>query len=522
MQKIIKHTISLTLLIFCLESHSTENSKLIENMLEQLPELTAKSITRIAGCEPGTQGSRELIADKVLPKLCALVDNSMSIESRLDEIDCQENLSKTCIIESKIDDLGEDVFSLIDEVIINITKTCSGSTTCTTSNNGFTSVFGTQITEGREDYVSIQYQYGISDFDTSTSLVGTGTTSTIESSAVVTTAGGAGDVAQIESKRNLRNRPGHEGFAFFTAAFTGDTAANSTQLIGIFDDNDGFAVGYNGTTFSILHRRGGSDTFVAQSSFNVDPLDGTGPSGFTYDPTKLNIFRISYGWLGAATITYRILTNDGDWATFHLIEQPGAAVGPSILDPILPMRAQVIDNDGGNNLELRTASWNAGIVGSPSTAAHRYFSASNIETLMTNDSEVAMVTIKNKSIFESKQNKIEVRISEFGGGAIDNGDSVSIIRMRKGSTLSGTSFSDVSIGNSVMEFDTAGSFSGSPDGELILIQPVHSRGNGPGMNFMPGGEFDVIILPGEEITISAENITGNTKTIAHIAWEERF
>ncbi len=416
-------------------------SEQVEAALAQLPENIAQSIIRACTFGP-TQGSRELIVNSVIPRLCFLVDNAEIIISKIDLIDGDQSLSKVCIIESKIDELSDDLFSLIDEVNINITKTCSGSTTCTGSGDGFTSVFGTQITEGREDYVSIQYQYGISDFDISTSLVGTGTTSTIESSAVITTAGGAGDVAQIESKRNLRNRPGHEGFVFFTVAFTGDTAADSTQLIGIFDDNNGYAVGYNGTTFSILHRRDGSDTFVPQSSFNVNTLDGTGPSGFTYDPSKLNVFRISYGWLGAAPITFRILTSDGNWEIFHIIERPGTAVGPSILDPILPMRAQVINTGDGNSLELRTASWNAGIVGSPSTAAHRYFSASNIKTIMANDDEVAMVTIRNKSTFESKPNKIEARIAEFGGGAIANDDHVTIIRMRLDSTLDDTSFSN--------------------------------------------------------------------------------
>jgi len=459
--------------------------------LDELSQSIAdKVISRSNLCTVENQGIRELTTEKVIPGICAL---------------------------------SSDLFSLVDEINMNIIeKSCSISCTGTSAGDPFTTIFGSQISEPREDYISIQFPYCISDFDVSTSLIGT-TTACIESSAVISTTGTAGDKSQIESKRYLRHRPGHEGFTFFSVAFTGDTttaSANSSQLIGIFDDEDGFAVGFDGDTFSVLHRRDSVDTLIAQSAFNVDKLDGAGPSGFTYDPTKLNMFRISYGWLGAATITFRIMTTDGTWVIFHVIERPGTAVGPSLIQPALPIRAEVIDNDGGNNLELRTACWNAGVVGSPNRSGHRYFSANATQTLMANDSETAMLTIRNKSMFESKTNKIEVRIAEFGGGAVENGDNVSIIRMRRDSELTGASYSDVSSGRSIMEVDTsATAFSG---GDVIAILPVHARGNGPGLNFIPGSEFEIVLLPGETITITAENVVGNTKTIAHVAWEERF
>lgn len=44
------------------------------------------------------------------------------------------------------------------------------------------------------------------------------------------------------------------------------------------------------------------DLKVAQSSFNIDKLDGTGPSGLVLDLSKMQMFYIDYSWYGAGTI----------------------------------------------------------------------------------------------------------------------------------------------------------------------------------------------------------------------------
>lgn len=49
-----------------------------------------------------------------------------------------------------------------------------------------------------------------------------------------------------------------------------------------------------------------SDNWTYQSDFNIDTLDGNGPSKMIIDPTKLNVFAIDFRWLGAGRIRYSI------------------------------------------------------------------------------------------------------------------------------------------------------------------------------------------------------------------------
>jgi hypothetical protein len=59
------------------------------------------------------------------------------------------------------------------------------------------------------------------------------------------------------------------------------------------------------------------ETKVAQSAFNIDKLDGTGPSGYNVDLSKMQMFYIDYSWYGAGTIRWGIRGTDGNIVYCH-------------------------------------------------------------------------------------------------------------------------------------------------------------------------------------------------------------
>lgn len=59
-------------------------------------------------------------------------------------------------------------------------------------------------------------------------------------------------------------------------------------------------------------------TWTSQASFNIDTLDGTGPSGVTLDPQKLNVYQINFRWLGAGELRFAVENPiNGDMIFFH-------------------------------------------------------------------------------------------------------------------------------------------------------------------------------------------------------------
>ena len=61
------------------------------------------------------------------------------------------------------------------------------------------------------------------------------------------------------------------------------------------------------------------DTKYPQSSWNIDKCDGTGPSGYNLDLTKMQMFYIDYSWYGAGFIRWGLRGPTGDVIYCHKI-----------------------------------------------------------------------------------------------------------------------------------------------------------------------------------------------------------
>jgi hypothetical protein len=59
------------------------------------------------------------------------------------------------------------------------------------------------------------------------------------------------------------------------------------------------------------------DTRIAQSAWNIDRCDGTGPSGFVLDSSKMQMYYMDYSWYGAGFIRWGFRTADGNITYCH-------------------------------------------------------------------------------------------------------------------------------------------------------------------------------------------------------------
>ena len=87
------------------------------------------------------------------------------------------------------------------------------------------------------------------------------------------------------------------------------------------------------------------ETRIKQSDFNIDKLDGTGPSGFTFDAGKMQMMGIQYTWYGAGFIDFMVRGSDGNWVFAHRIKNNNVNTEAHMRTGNLPVRYS-IDNDG--------------------------------------------------------------------------------------------------------------------------------------------------------------------------------
>ena len=71
------------------------------------------------------------------------------------------------------------------------------------------------------------------------------------------------------------------------------------------------------TTYTIMTKT--IETRYPQSTWNLDKLDGTGPSGYSLDLSKMQMFYIDYSWYGAGFIRWGMRATNGDIVYCHKV-----------------------------------------------------------------------------------------------------------------------------------------------------------------------------------------------------------
>lgn len=270
--------------------------------------------------------------------------------------------------------------------------------------NSLNTVFGEKIIGTRIPSFAAQFQYGIATDQAISELLNGGTATTENSLLKINTGTNAAGSAWIQTTDYLRYIPGHEAYINFTGVFS-EPKANSYQRAGLFDSNNGFFLGYEGTDFCVTRRRDGTDfNHILNLSTIFEPQDGV------LDPTKGNIYRISFGYLGFATINFEVLAPCGCWRLLHKLEYPNSEELTHILQTNLPARAEVANTGNTTDIQFGSGSYEVGIVdGGGTDPAARVFNKSIPETpISSGDFEI--ITFRNKDTYNSIENRITAQL----------------------------------------------------------------------------------------------------------------
>ena len=171
-----------------------------------------------------------------------------------------------------------------------------------------------------------------------------------ESSIQMSVTDASGDRVYRETKRVFQYQPGKSQLIMNTFVMN-EGKANLRQRVGYFGNENGIFLELDGTTTNIVKRdyltSAPNDTQIAQSSWNVDPLDGTGPSGVTLDMTKAQIFWIDMEWLGVGSVRTGFVIN-GQFLVAHIFHHANSIASVYMTTASLPIRYE-IENTGATS-----------------------------------------------------------------------------------------------------------------------------------------------------------------------------
>ena len=331
-----------------------------------------------------------------------------------------------------------------------------------------------------------------------------------------------GSQAIQQSKRVIRYIPGRQNELSFSVIFT-MPVAGIRRRIGLFDELGGFYFedGGDGNYYCVLRRNtaaGVVETRVAREDWNVDPLDGTGPSGYIGDPNAVQMVTFEYDWYGAGQVEVNWIIKNNKYPV-HQFNTGNIEPHTWTQTPFLPVRKEITNVTGAagtHSMYVGSTSIYAeaetNIVGRESNAA------SPITGKSTGNTANAYVPILSIRLKSDRLRGVVIPI-DFQAATLDN--TSIFFRLVSSPTLTGASW--VSAGTeSFVEYDV--SATASTGGTVMKTGYLSSSNQGDVQSFDAKTNTQMgrtnLGTASEILTIEVASTQANKSAFASMNWIE--
>lgn len=314
-----------------------------------------------------------------------------------------------------------------------------------------------------------------------------------------------GDSAIRQSRLYMQYQAGKSLLIYMTGiinAFSGGNQPGTSSKIGYFDSQNGPYFEYvGGSGMRVVLRTSTSgvvvDNIVAQANWNLDTLDGNGPSGLAIDWSVALIYEINMAWLGVGIVQMGIIYG-GTYYPVHVFRNTALSTAYTATSN-LPIRFSIScsGSNGNGRLDMicASASSEAGysIRGSPFAVA--------LATKSIGDTETYIGSIRLRSGYRAIITLNRVGVLIASGGNVE----VSIYRyLWPNNPIGGTNtFTSVNTAISSMEYNTAGTWTDGGNGILLYRSYIPSDSLFENLNLK---DVDPIFITGG-IQVSNENVS---------------
>ena len=284
-----------------------------------------------------------------------------------------------------------------------------------------------------------------------------------------------------------------------------------------FVDTGGTGVTATGPT-QTLAASAATDTWIPQTSWNLDPADGTGTLP-VLDQTKGNVFEIQYQWLGYGAVLFRVEDPvTGRFVNVHRIQYANANTAPTLRQPDLPLYAVVDNGATVSNIVMRSASLGGFYAGEPGDATEVRFSADNSKS--TDTTRVNILVLRVVTTQSGVTNRKRVRLDEMSLGNNSSNRTSQVHATLNPSLVGAPSWTAVDAGgDSIVEYDVATTDIVAGSGRRVGTFTVGAAG-GSDLHLEPHNE--IVLEPGDILVVSMALASGGTSAtqVAALGWSE--
>ncbi len=365
---------------------------------------------------------------------------------------------------------------------------------------------------------------------------------TYEKSKAIITGSGAGYYIS-QSRNYITYQPG-KSLLFMSSGIISPANSNFVSRLGFFDNefttsasyptvNNGVYFEYSSGTASV-NVKNDSVTSISQSSWNIDKMNGSGPSGLTLDFTKTQLFIIDMEWLGVGRVRFGFYAY-GRIHYCHQITNINILTSPYTNNINLPICYTLhCTSSGGGSGTIRqicsTVISEGGYnpVGRPFSVSNSQESVDSPVTVTT--SEVALLAIRGGGVNYYHQNIIPTGISIIDTAT--NNNMLYRLRLYQDGGFGGSiTWSSVDSSRSVVQYAKSGAITGFSTSNSVLLDQGYFYGRGTIAFNGLGDVFSNLILQltanvdhtSDILILTCQKIGQNsTEVYATISWQEIY
>lgn len=264
-----------------------------------------------------------------------------------------------------------------------------------------------------------------------------------------------------------------------------------------------------------------TQTFVTQSAWNIDKMDGTGESRIVLNTSKGNVYGIGYQYLGFGNAIFSVEDpNKGVLVPVHMIKNTNARDSVVLRNPHLFARWSVVNAGSSTGVSLKGASAATFVEGQINRNIGPAFATGSIKSGVTT-TIVPILTIRPNLVFKDQMSYAEIDPYNISVGADfgnASGTDILTVYVYRNATLIGpVNFSYVNSNLSTCAGDNAAT------GVIVgtntqILKTFSVAPNNATTLTLATGEFFVPFK--ETLTIAASTSGGTAKVVANLSWYE--
>lgn len=357
-----------------------------------------------------------------------------------------------------------------------------------------------------------------------------------KAAARLTTSSNVSSRAVHQTKFYHHYMPGKSQFILTSFNFYAATA-NVTKRTGYFDDRNGIFFEQSGDgTLSMVVRSyvSGSpvDNRITQANWNGDKVDGTGPSGWSIDITKTQLWWTDFQWLGVGRVTVGFVHND-DFIVCHTFYHSDVLSTVYMSNPNLPIRCEILNTGTTTGAYFDQICGTVVSEGGYVEAGQDWATTSPTLRSIAAGATLPVLAIKLKPTFRDyDKNRMIVRLQDVNVFSTGENVKYSVVKLPNQSALTGNTWVSVDTESGIQYNATATAYT---DGNTILtgFAAADTSGNkttstGSGKDLGPTAKKNYIVqnfdsTDGEIYVVVVTNIGTSATTVGvAVQWREIY